>query len=158
MAFRLVASRYNVIKARPHNFLTGNASPSRGLLSDVDPDMATHRTTASGLSERGFFVNNTELNGSVLLLPRSFLMWSPKSYEELTVESLSILSLLVPKIEILVIGSGSKARRPCPKLMKHFNEQGIKVEQMTSVRPETIHLSLPLSLFFCSIFTRCVCR
>lgn len=133
MSFRFPLSRSHIL-----TYVKRNPSPitvsSRTILGGLDPDMAAHRTLGAGLSDRGFFVNNTEIDGSVLLLPRSFLMWSPKSYDEMTVESLDILSLLVPKIEVLVIGTGSEARRPCPKFMKHFTDQGIKVEQMTSVR------------------------
>ena len=94
----------------------------------------SNRTMAGGFSARGFTVNDVDLEGSVLLLPRSSYLWTPKNFDEVTPESLALFGLLEPKLEILLLGTGEHTRRPNASLAKHFKEMGIVVEQMTSVR------------------------
>lgn len=86
-----------------------------------------YKTVAGGFTQRGFIVNEAELEGSVLLLPRSAFLWKPKTFEEVTPESLSLVPLLDPSIEILLIGSGDHQRRPSEALAAHFRNLGIVV-------------------------------
>jgi len=64
------------------------------------------------------------------------------------VESLAIIGLLDPPVELLLLGSGDRARRPCEKLAAHFRAMGIVVEQTNTVvflcvlyRPQTLFYS-----------------
>ena len=82
---------------------------------------------AGGFTHRGFIVNEAELEGSVVLLPRSAFLWKPKTIEEVTVESLSLVSLLEPGIEILLIGCGDRQRRPSDALASYFRDLGVVV-------------------------------
>jgi len=53
--------------------------------------------------------------------------------QDVTVESLAIIGLLDPPVELLLLGSGDRARRPCEKLAAHFRAMGIVVEQTNTV-------------------------
>ena len=85
---------------------------------------------AGGFTRRGFIVNESELEGSVLLLPRSAFLWKPKTIEGVTVESLSLIPLIDPGIEILLIGSGDRQRRPSDELAAHFRKLGVVVGRL----------------------------
>ncbi|KAG9483459.1 hypothetical protein GDO78_009398, partial [Eleutherodactylus coqui] len=50
------------------------------------------------------------------------------SHEDISVESLSLFHLLVPKIEILVLGTGSRVERLDPAITRFMREKGVAVE------------------------------
>ena len=138
-----------------------NPGDTRAVLADSDSEVAKFKTICSGYTERGFVVNDTELAGNVLLLPRSSLLWKPTSFDEVfttmhslqlcisgkphcpnlqlvcsaaqvTPESLALIGIMDPPVEMLLIGTGDKARRPSAALSAHFQAKGIVVEQTTT--------------------------
>ncbi|KAG5883226.1 hypothetical protein JTB14_011418 [Gonioctena quinquepunctata] len=62
-----------------------------------------------GYSQVGFRLNNQmTILGSMVIFPRSVLSWNVDDVSEITEESFSLLSILEPKIDILVLGVGDK--------------------------------------------------
>ncbi|XP_044752792.1 NADH dehydrogenase [ubiquinone] 1 alpha subcomplex assembly factor 3 [Coccinella septempunctata] len=69
-------------------------------------------------SEVGFRLNNNfTILGPMLIFPRSVLSWKVDEVSEITEESLSLFTVLEPKIDILVIGIGDET----DELPKSFN-------------------------------------
>ncbi|XP_018319641.2 NADH dehydrogenase [ubiquinone] 1 alpha subcomplex assembly factor 3 [Agrilus planipennis] len=77
-------------------------------------------------SEVGFRLNNDfTILGPVILFPRSALSWNVGSINDITEESLSLFTVLEPKIDLLVLGTGDKIedtsfhKKIFPFLKKH---------------------------------------
>ncbi|CAM9401619.1 unnamed protein product [Sphacelaria rigidula] len=79
--------------------------------------------------------DGVDVRGSMLALPNSYFLWAPKTFDDITVESLRLVELVQPKIDLLLIGVGEKMMsRLDPALMKHLRSKGIRVEQLDTVR------------------------
>ncbi|KAK9872290.1 hypothetical protein WA026_017092 [Henosepilachna vigintioctopunctata] len=62
-----------------------------------------------GYSEVGFRLNNNvTVLGSMLIFPRSVLSWTVDDIKDVSDESLALLTIIEPKIDIIVIGTGDK--------------------------------------------------
>uniref|UniRef100_A0A8D3CUY1 NADH dehydrogenase [ubiquinone] 1 alpha subcomplex assembly factor 3 n=1 Tax=Scophthalmus maximus TaxID=52904 RepID=A0A8D3CUY1_SCOMX len=59
-------------------------------------------------SSHGFNIDGNRVFGPCALLPPAILQWNVGSYKDITEESVSLFHMLVPRIEILVLGTGSK--------------------------------------------------
>ena len=66
--------------------------------------------TVEGYSPEGFTINSIILPGTVLLLPQVSLLFHVNRLEELTPDSLEVLRLLDPPIEVLIVGTGRTLR------------------------------------------------
>jgi len=107
---------------------------TRAALADgSEEEISQYKTMLGGCTRTGFLVNDTELKGSVLALPRSTLLWRASRFEDVSVESLALLPLIEPRIEILLIGSGETVRRPNEEIVAHYRSLGVVVEQMTTL-------------------------
>ncbi|XP_057668425.1 NADH dehydrogenase [ubiquinone] 1 alpha subcomplex assembly factor 3 [Diorhabda carinulata] len=62
-----------------------------------------------GFSQVGFRLNNDfTILGSMVIFPRSVLSWNVEDVSQITEESLSLFTILEPKIDIIVLGVGDK--------------------------------------------------
>jgi len=66
----------------------------------------------------------------VILFPTSLFLWQVKGFEDITIESLTLVSTLRPKPEILLLGTGKHFICPHPDLINFFREKEISVEPM----------------------------
>ncbi|XP_028146444.2 NADH dehydrogenase [ubiquinone] 1 alpha subcomplex assembly factor 3 [Diabrotica virgifera virgifera] len=63
----------------------------------------------NGFSQVGFRLNNDfTVLGSMVIFPRSVLSWNVHDVSEITEDTLSLFTILEPKIDILVIGVGDR--------------------------------------------------
>jgi len=82
-----------------------------------------------GLGDSSFMINDVYVRQSVLLLPKSFFLWNAKKFEDVTVDSLTLFSMLYPTVEVLFIGCGDVQPGPgSADIVKHFKKKGIVVE------------------------------
>ncbi|XP_072277309.1 NADH dehydrogenase [ubiquinone] 1 alpha subcomplex assembly factor 3 [Pyxicephalus adspersus] len=79
-------------------------------------------------SPQGFIINSNRVFGPCAIIPRAILQWKVDSHKDISYESLSIFHLLVPRIEILVLGTGSRVERLDPQLLKLMRQKGVAVE------------------------------
>lgn len=49
--------------------------------------------------------DGVDVRGSIVCMPNSFVLWEPKTPSEITIESLRILELVIPKIGIAYLGA-----------------------------------------------------
>jgi len=80
-----------------------------------------------------FVVNTVNVEGPILCLPETWLLWDVKGYDDITPASLALLDLVDPPPEVVVIGCGSKIRPLHPLLQKHLHARGIAVEALDTV-------------------------
>ncbi|XP_068905397.1 NADH dehydrogenase [ubiquinone] 1 alpha subcomplex assembly factor 3 isoform X2 [Tenebrio molitor] len=72
----------------------------------------------NGFSQVGFRLNNDiTVLGSMIIFPRSVLSWNVGDYTEITEESLSLLTILEPKLDLVVLGIGDP-----PKNLKVYQD------------------------------------
>ncbi|XP_043934680.1 NADH dehydrogenase [ubiquinone] 1 alpha subcomplex assembly factor 3 [Protopterus annectens] len=81
-----------------------------------------------GYSTHGFTVNGDRIIGPCAIVPQAILQWNVGSSKDVSVESLALFHLLEPKIEILVLGTGDRAERIDPQVLKFMRRKGIAVE------------------------------
>ncbi len=87
-----------------------------------------------GFGETSFVINDILVNQSVLLLPHSVLKWSPRKFDDITIDSLSVVKFIYPTIEILFIGCGEKMNQPIPRpIVEHYRDKGVIIEASDSV-------------------------
>jgi len=88
------------------------------------------KTNIENLSEGTFGVNGIVYHGSILAFPNFCVLWKPQTWEEVTPESLFLLELIKPKVDLLILGSGSEIRQLEPRTMAYLRKLGINVEVM----------------------------
>ncbi|XP_053146724.1 NADH dehydrogenase [ubiquinone] 1 alpha subcomplex assembly factor 3 [Hemicordylus capensis] len=81
-----------------------------------------------GYTSRGFTISGNIIVGPCAVLPRAILQWNVGTYKDITVESLALFRLLEPRIEILVLGTGTRVERLDPAVLKIMRQCGIAVE------------------------------
>uniref|UniRef100_A0A7N6BJB8 NADH dehydrogenase [ubiquinone] 1 alpha subcomplex assembly factor 3 n=2 Tax=Anabas testudineus TaxID=64144 RepID=A0A7N6BJB8_ANATE len=79
-------------------------------------------------SPRGFNIDGNKVFGPCAVLPPAILQWKVGSYKDITEESVSLFHMLEPKIEILVLGTGSRLERINPSVLALLRSKGIAVE------------------------------
>ncbi|OCT85862.1 NADH dehydrogenase [ubiquinone] 1 alpha subcomplex assembly factor 3 [Xenopus laevis] len=79
-------------------------------------------------SSQGFIINGDRVLGPCAVIPRAILQWNVGSCKDINVESLSLFHMLVPRIEILVVGTGDRVERLDPNILKFMRLKGIAVE------------------------------
>ena len=100
--------------------------------ADILPN-GRKRSQITEYGDRCFQVNDTLIRQSVILLPSSVYLWEPKRFSDITIESLSIFTLLYPTIEIVFIGCGDSLPSPLPRtLVDHYRARGICLEASSS--------------------------
>ncbi|XP_037800710.1 NADH dehydrogenase [ubiquinone] 1 alpha subcomplex assembly factor 3-like [Penaeus monodon] len=106
--------------------------------TSIDEDKTTatilNQEADSGLmvdaySQVGFRLNNgMKVLGPIAIFPRSVLSWKVKSVEDINEDSLSLFHMLVPKIDLLVIGVGDKGNKVDPHIVHYMKNKGITLE------------------------------
>jgi len=76
-----------------------------------------------------FQVNDILVRHSILLFKDHFLLWNANEFDDITIESLNIFTVLYPTIEILLIGCGEyQPKQIDSKIVQHFKSKGIVIE------------------------------
>lgn len=78
-------------------------------------------------------VNTISVEGPILCLPETWLLWDVKLFEDITPHSLALLDLLDPPPEVVVVGCGNAIRMLPPALTQHLRARGIAVEALDTV-------------------------
>ncbi|KAJ8258345.1 hypothetical protein COCON_G00173570 [Conger conger] len=79
-------------------------------------------------SSRGFNIDGNGVIGPCALLPPSILQWNVGNYKDITVESLALFYMVEPRIEVLILGTGSRVERLDRDILKFMRKKGIAVE------------------------------
>ncbi|XP_030584523.1 NADH dehydrogenase [ubiquinone] 1 alpha subcomplex assembly factor 3 [Archocentrus centrarchus] len=79
-------------------------------------------------STTGFNIDGNRVFGPCAVLPPAILQWKVGSSKDITEESVSLFHMLEPKIEILVLGTGTRLERIDPSVLALLKRKGIAVE------------------------------
>ncbi|CAL4915682.1 unnamed protein product [Urochloa decumbens] len=82
--------------------------------------------------DTGFKINNVKYEGSLLIVENKIMSWAPKTFSEITAESLSIFKVVHPIPEILILGCGRNIQLVSPELRKFIRSTGMKLEAVDS--------------------------
>lgn len=114
---------------------------------DEDGDVTSMRSTVSflndemegmgisGFSSLGFLLNNgLRVIGPCAVFPRSILQWNVRDVKDISEESLSLFTMLEPKIDILILGVGNYDEVPKlnKNVIKHFLAHKINFEVLST--------------------------
>ena len=101
---------------------------------DALAETAQPKTSILAYGDRSFQINDTLVRQSVILMPTKFLLWNARRFEDITVDSLSMFSVLSPTLEVLFIGCGERVPSMLPReISEHFRERGIVVEATSTM-------------------------
>ncbi|KAJ1430967.1 NADH dehydrogenase 1 alpha subcomplex assembly factor 3 [Ochromonadaceae sp. CCMP2298] len=90
-------------------------------------------TSIIAYGDTSFQIDNKLIRQSVILMPETFLLWAPKSIDEITIDSLTPMALLFPTLEVLFIGTGDKMHRLPAHVVDHFRLKGIVIEASSTM-------------------------
>ncbi|CAL9075874.1 uncharacterized protein LOC103977551 [Musa acuminata AAA Group] len=82
--------------------------------------------------DTGFTVNGVKYEGSLLVVENKLMTWVPKTFSEITPESLSVFKILRPVPEILILGCGRHIQPVSPQLRQFIRSTGMKLEAIDS--------------------------
>lgn len=85
-----------------------------------------------GYTDTGFTVNRVEYEGSLLIVNNSLMSWAPTTFSEITTDSLSMLKILRPVPEILILGCGRHIQPVNLELRRFIRSTGMKLEAIDS--------------------------
>lgn len=91
---------------------------------------ALAKTSIDNVSQGTFGVNGIVYHGSILAFPNFCVLWKPKRWEDITPETLYLLELIKPKIDLLLLGSGNELRPLDPLTVAYLKKLGIATEIM----------------------------
>ncbi|KAL7638223.1 UNVERIFIED_CONTAM: hypothetical protein RMT77_010787 [Armadillidium vulgare] len=64
----------------------------------------------------------------MIIFPRTVLSWRVKEAEEVNVESLSLFTILEPKLDVIIIGKGDKENMISLKTIQQMRSKGSSLE------------------------------
>nr|VFJ73190.1 MAG: Uncharacterized conserved protein, contains Mth938-like domain [Candidatus Kentron sp. FW] len=106
---------------------------SQGITLQADDDTGGHRVTGYGPVGDGSYVavDGQRFTHSLILTPFEIVAWPPRTFEEVTVAHIGLLTEFDP--EVILFGSGEKQRFPAQALFRLCYEKGIGIETMATV-------------------------
>lgn len=115
--------------------------PARGHRLSPTDDELYQKTTVTPLerdspdimfidsySSQGFVINGDRVVGPCAVIPKAILQWNVGSPKDICLESFALFHMIVPRIEILVVGTGDRVERLDPSILKAMRAKGVAVE------------------------------
>merc|ERR1711915_261288 len=112
--------------------------PGKTTVSILNEEYAGVVNLIDSFAVDGFRLNdNTKILGPCVVFPAHVLGWVVDGPEDITEESLSLFTVLDPKLDVLIIGYGSpnivNKRNPVdPKVILAMRKKGVNVEVLTT--------------------------
>lgn len=88
--------------------------------------------TLSGFSGVGYRIGDGIFPTGILLWPEMARQWSPPPFDSLTPDDFAALNEAEPPLDLLLIGTGARLRRPVRALTEALGALGIGMEPMDS--------------------------
>lgn len=109
-----------------------------------------HNFITESYDQHGFQLEDgTDVRGSMICLPNSYVLWEPKRAADITIESLRLLELVIPKIgvklrmkvatarvsvEVLARASRTRTRASCCVFWLQYASVGIQKRARVMLR------------------------
>lgn len=101
-------------------------------MADIMPMIPSDRQVIDGYGPGQFCISGQWRVGAVIVLPDRTLPWEATDVASLSVEDFGPILTAEPKVEILLLGTGSTMRMIPKALRLALREQGVVVELMDS--------------------------
>jgi uncharacterized protein len=99
-------------------------------MSDITPTPAPETNIVQAYGDGGFRIGGVAHAGSVVVLPARVEPWPVGEAAGITAESLRIVVDAEPRVELLLIGCGTRIALLPAALRRHLRAAGIGVEAM----------------------------
>jgi len=109
-----------------------NEVPRSGNLDNMDMMGSSGKTQITSYTETKISVNGKDFEGAITILPHTVLPWNVKKFEDITLESFALATIMNPKREIILVGTGAKSRLLDESIITALESKGIAVEVMTT--------------------------
>jgi uncharacterized protein len=97
---------------------------------DVTPLIPADRKVLQGYGDGGFRISGERVEGPVLLFPDRVLAWAVSELSLLLPEHVAPVAERLPKVEILLLGTGPRMILPPAEFRRHCRALGIALEVM----------------------------
>lgn len=97
---------------------------------DVDPVVPQGNQLIQSYGDARFTISTVVYEGSVIVFPEQTTPWAIQSAEDITLDSLSVITDQAKDIDILLIGAGPKFGRLPFDLRKALKDFGLVMEWM----------------------------
>eukprot|EP00164_Ancoracysta_twista_P007321 GFYU01010369.1.p1 GENE.GFYU01010369.1~~GFYU01010369.1.p1 ORF type:complete len:181 (-),score=14.79 GFYU01010369.1:172-714(-) len=109
------------------------SGPSQYDVFADGPPRKFHNTRVTEYTEHGFRINDDLVVGACIVTPDAYYKWNVKRFDDITVESMVILQLLNPSLDILLVGCGMETLWLDSSVRKYAKECGTVIDIMSSV-------------------------
>lgn len=100
----------------------------------------SHLNLVNTYSANGFRLhNNLFITGSILLFPTNVFSWNVKRGKDITLDSLLIFDLIVPKTKIVIIGYGQYGEEYDASIPIKLKKKGISCEMLATPNAVTTY-------------------
>lgn len=114
----------------------GDGKTTVRILNDDEP----HINLVNTYSHKGFrLASNLFVGGSILLFPTHVFSWSVKRGIEITMDSLIVFDLIVPKTKIVIIGYGQQGEPYDSSIPIELKNRGISCELLPTPNAVTTY-------------------
>ena len=107
---------------------------------DINPVVPQGHQLVQSYGDGRFKISAVVFDGSVLVFPEQTIPWSAKSPEDITIESLSVVTDQADDFDILLIGSGPTFGRIPADLRRALKDVGLMHIKAPSI--PALHYSL----------------
>lgn len=83
-----------------------------------------------GCFDDGFIVGDVQVGGSILCINDLWLRWKVNRFSDITMDSLSLLDLVLPIPELLILGCGDRIRQVPENVMQELRKRYVSVEAL----------------------------
>lgn len=97
---------------------------------DINPVVPPGRQLVQRYGDGRFTISTVAFEGSVLVFPEQTVPWTVKSADDISIESLSVITDQSDDYDILLIGAGPKFGRIPLDLRKALKDFGLVMEWM----------------------------
>ncbi|KAJ7265459.1 NADH dehydrogenase 1 alpha subcomplex assembly factor 3 [Mycena haematopus] len=106
------------------------ASLTNMLASGIPPAVQVSSATSSGI----YLEDGLHLQGACIFLEGKVFLWDvPTTVTEWSREHLTVFEVVVPRPEILILGTGSEMAHPPPSVRAYLTDLGIQVDVMSTL-------------------------
>ena len=97
---------------------------------DITPQIPVGRTIIQGYGAGGFTIDGNRIAGSLLVFPDRVVAWPVTAFDQVTAESLAVVTAAMPAVEILLVGSGAQMVLAPAALRAALRDAGIALDVM----------------------------
>ncbi|HIJ62454.1 MAG TPA: hypothetical protein HPQ04_07150 [Rhodospirillaceae bacterium] len=97
---------------------------------ELSPLSAAGRQVIHSYGDGGFRVSGRRHDGSILVFPTGTLAWSIIAAETISIDCLAQMSAAMPRVEILLLGTGRRILTVPPEVLRHYRDAGFAIDVM----------------------------